>query len=67
MPVARFRRGARRQFDPRQLATIRLVFDKTEAGTVVVQHVGLSTPADPAFLASPIPPATSSGGTPVKR
>jgi hypothetical protein len=41
-------------FDPRQLATIRLLFDKTEAGTIVLEHVGLSTPTDPAFLASPV-------------
>ena len=66
MPVGDFAAGTP-AFDPRQLASIRLVFDKTEAGTVVVQHVGVSTPSDPAFLAAPIPPATSSGGTPVKR
>lgn len=41
-------------FDPRRIAMIRLVFDRTEAGTIVVEHVGLSTPADPAFLASPV-------------
>jgi hypothetical protein len=29
------------------------VFDKTNAGTVVIEHVGLSTPKDPAVLASP--------------
>lgn len=41
-------------FDPGRLASIRLVFDRTEAGTVMVEHVGLSTPVDPAFLASPV-------------
>ena len=41
-------------FDPRQLKSIRLLFDRTEAGTIVLEHVGLSTPADRAFLASPI-------------
>jgi dienelactone hydrolase len=41
------------EFDPRQLATIRLLFDRTVAGTIVVQHVGLSTP-DPVFLAAPV-------------
>jgi dienelactone hydrolase len=53
LPVADFA-AATTGFDPRQVATIRLVFDKTEAGTIVVQHVGISTPADPAFLASPV-------------
>ncbi len=33
---------------------MRLLFDKTEAGTIVLEHVGLSTPADPAFLAAPV-------------
>jgi hypothetical protein len=41
-------------FDPRQLATVRLVFDKTDAGTIVLEHVGLSTPVDPAFLSAPV-------------
>lgn len=52
MPVAEFARTAP-EFDPRQIATIRLLFDKTEAGTVVVERVGVSTPKDPAFLAAP--------------
>jgi dienelactone hydrolase len=60
MPIADFVAAAP-SLDPRQIATIRLVFDKTEAGTVVVEHVGVSTPADPAFLASPIPPLPSGG------
>jgi hypothetical protein len=55
LPVADFA-AATPAFDPRQVATIRLVFDRTEAGTVVVQHVGVSTPADRAFLAAPVPP-----------
>ena len=41
-------------FDPRQLATIRLLFDRTEAGTILLEHVGLSTPTDVAFLAAPV-------------
>ncbi|MBE3135236.1 MAG: hypothetical protein IMZ55_17355, partial [Acidobacteria bacterium] len=53
MPIADFVESAP-EFDPRRLTAIRLVFDRTEAGTVVVEHVGLSTPADPAFLASPV-------------
>ncbi len=52
MPIADFVE-ATPAFDPTQLATMRLLFDRTDAGTVVVEHVGLSTPADPAFLASP--------------
>jgi len=42
------------EFDPRRLVAIRLLFDRTEAATVIVEQVGLSTPADPAFLASPV-------------
>lgn len=53
MPIADFA-AASAQFDPRQLATIRLVFDRTEAGTIVLEHVGLSTPTDAAFLAAPV-------------
>jgi len=53
MPMADFA-AVSAEFDPRQLASIRLVFDKTEAGTIVLEHVGLSTPTDPAFLAAPV-------------
>jgi hypothetical protein len=53
MPVADFTRAVP-DFDPRQLSTIRLLFDRTEAGTVVIEHIGLSTPTDPAFLAAAI-------------
>src|SRR5688572_17648400 len=53
MPIADFAKTSS-QFDPRQLATIRLVFDRTEAGTIVLEHVGLSTPTDAAFLAAPV-------------
>jgi len=53
MPLSEFAAWAP-AFDPRQLATIRLVFDRTNAGTIVVEHIGLSTPADPAFLAGQI-------------
>ena len=52
MPLDDFTR-VQPEFDPRQLATIRLRFDRTVAGTIVVQHVGLSTP-DPVFLAAPL-------------
>lgn len=43
MPIADFAHAAP-DFDPRQLATVRLLFDRTEAGTIVLEHVGLSTP-----------------------
>ncbi len=42
-------------FDPGRLKSIRLVFDRTVAGTVILESVGLSTPTDAAFLAS-MPP-----------
>ena len=54
MPLADFY-AASPQFNAGQLKTIRLVFDKTIAGTVVVSNVGLSTRMDPAFLANPVP------------
>lgn len=53
MPIADFVEASP-EFDPRQLATIRLLFDRTEAGTIMLEHVGLSTPTDPAFLAAPV-------------
>ncbi len=53
MPLADFAESAP-DFDPRQIAAIRLVFDRTEAGTIVVEHVGLSTPKDPAMLAASV-------------
>ncbi len=53
LPLADFVVG-NSDFDPHQLASIRLVFDLTEAGTIVLEHVGLSTPTDPAFLAAPV-------------
>jgi len=53
LPVEDFARTSA-AFDPRQIAAIRLLFDLTEAGTIVLEHVGLSTPTDPAFLAAPV-------------
>jgi len=53
LPLADFARAAP-DFDPRRLATIRLLFDRIEAGTIVLEHVGLSTPTDPAFLGAAI-------------
>ncbi|HVT40048.1 MAG TPA: hypothetical protein VHE78_13460 [Gemmatimonadaceae bacterium] len=54
LPLADFARSAP-PFAPERLRTIRLVFDRSVAGTVVVTDIGVSTPADPAFLAAPVP------------
>jgi dienelactone hydrolase len=54
MPLADFAKSAP-DFNAGQLRTIRLLFDKTVAGTVVVSDIGLSTTIDPAFLATPVP------------
>jgi dienelactone hydrolase len=54
MPLADFTKIAP-QFDAGRITTIRLLFDKTPAATVVVSDIGLSTRIDPAFLASPLP------------
>lgn len=48
IPLADFT-GAAPGFDPGRLAAVRLLFDRTVAGTVVLTDVGLSNP-DPAFL-----------------
>lgn len=53
MPIAEFA-AASDGFDPSRLASIRLWFDRTEAGTIILEHVGLSTPTDTAFLAAPV-------------
>ena len=53
MPLADFVEASP-EFDAARLASIKLVFDRTDAGTVVVEHVGLSTPAERAFLAAPV-------------
>jgi hypothetical protein len=53
MPLADFVETAP-EFDAAGLASIKLVFDRTDAGTIVVEHVGLSTPRERAFLAAPI-------------
>ncbi|MES2180069.1 MAG: hypothetical protein V4550_19585 [Gemmatimonadota bacterium] len=54
MPLADFAKTAP-TFDAGRLKTIRLLFDKTMAATVVVSDIGLSTKIDPAFLAAPLP------------
>lgn len=50
MPLAAFRKVAP-SFEPARLRAIRLVFDRTPSGTVVMDDVGLANP-DPAFLIS---------------
>ena len=42
-------------FDPKQLKTIRLLFDKSVAGTVVVSDIGISPKIDSAYMAGAIP------------
>ncbi|MDB4915303.1 MAG: hypothetical protein JWM95_2947 [Gemmatimonadetes bacterium] len=54
MPLADFAKASP-AFDAGRLKTIRLLFDKTVAATVVVSDIGISTKIDPAFLASPLP------------
>lgn len=48
--------GRNPAFDPRTLRVVRLVFDQTQAGTVVVDDVGLSR-LHPAFLEARVIPA----------
>jgi dienelactone hydrolase len=54
IPLADFVKASA-TFDPTKLKTIRLLFDKTVAGTVVVSDIGLSAKIDPAYLAGSIP------------
>ena len=53
MPLAEFV-AASPQFAPDKLRRIRLVFDRTKAGTVILDDVGVSA-IDPAFLAEAKP------------
>jgi hypothetical protein len=50
MPLSDFA-AAGAGFDPSKLRSIRLVFDKLKAGTVIVDDIGIST-MDAAFLAA---------------
>src|SRR5262249_55822870 len=50
LPFADFVRASE-GFDPTKLGTVRLVFDRTMQGTVVVDDIGLST-MDAAYLAT---------------
>ena len=49
MPVADFAKSTP-SFQPARLREIRLVFDRSVAGTVVVTDIGISRPTDPGFL-----------------
>jgi dienelactone hydrolase len=51
LPMSAFMRASP-EFDPSKVRTLRFVFDRTVAGTVVVDDVGISTPVDPAVLAA---------------
>lgn len=42
MPLADFAQSSP-DFDPKTLTTVRLLFDKTIAGQVIVEHIGIST------------------------
>jgi hypothetical protein len=53
MPLADFV-AASPQFAPEKLKSIRLVFDRAVAGTVIVDDIGVSA-IDPAFLAQARP------------
>lgn len=43
LPLADFA-AANRDFDPASITRVRLLFDKTNAGTVIVDHIGITTP-----------------------
>jgi hypothetical protein len=53
IPLADFT-AAEPRFDPAKLRSVRLVFDKTAQGTIVLSDIGLSS-IDPAFLAAKVP------------
>jgi len=46
MPVEEFTRNSP-NFDPTRLRSIRLVFDRLVAGTVIVDDIGISSSAKP--------------------
>jgi dienelactone hydrolase len=54
IPVGEFAKTAP-AFDPKQLKTIRLLFDKSVAGTVVLSDIGISPKIDPSYMAGSIP------------
>ncbi|HEY4658800.1 MAG TPA: hypothetical protein VIH11_04750, partial [Gemmatimonadaceae bacterium] len=54
LPLADFAKAAP-QFQPGRLKTIRLLFDRTYLGTVVLDDVGISPAMNPAFRAGELP------------
>jgi hypothetical protein len=54
IPVGEFAKTSP-AFDPKSLKTIRLLFDKSVAGTVVVSDIGISPKIDPAYMAGYVP------------
>ena len=43
-------------FHPDRLRSIRLLFDKSVAGTIILDDVGLNPAMDPKYLAAPVKP-----------
>jgi hypothetical protein len=54
VPLRDFAQGSA-GFDPAALKSVRLLFDKTAAGTVIVSDIGISPRIDPIFIGAPIP------------
>ena len=52
MPLADFASAG--GFQPSKLRSIRLVFDKTPLGAIILDNVGVSPAIDPAYLAAPV-------------
>lgn len=53
IPLADFA-GAGGGFEPSKLKSIRLVFDRTVLGAIILDDVGISPAMDPAYLAAPV-------------
>ncbi|MDA1080731.1 MAG: hypothetical protein O2973_03485 [Gemmatimonadetes bacterium] len=54
LPLADFS-GATGGFQPSKLRAIRLVFDKTVRGAIILDDIGISPTMDPIYLAAPVP------------
>ena len=55
LPLADFTAAAS-AFHPDRLRSIRLLFDKSVAGTIILDDVGLNPAMDPKYLAAPVKP-----------
>lgn len=55
LPLADFK-AASADFKPERLKSIRLRFDRSVLGTIILDDVGISPTIDPAYLAAPIKP-----------